>query len=101
MDEICDGQSEPLQHEIDARPNPEDICRTNEIQEIMAEEMRRLPPGLAKALQLFVFEGLSTADSSQALGIGRRAFKSRVIRARQKLTKRLQFYKADPAYGSG
>jgi RNA polymerase sigma-70 factor, ECF subfamily len=75
---------------VDARPNPEEICGTNEIHTIVAEEIYQLPPQLREALQLFHFDGLSIAESSQALGIRLSAFKSRVNRARRKLAKRLQ-----------
>ncbi len=86
LDDILDGQPERLQHRIvDKRPNPEQICRTTEIYGLVEEHVRQLSPGLRASIQLCDLGGLSPADSIQALGIQKSAFKSRISRARQKL----------------
>ena len=91
LDEIIDGQPERLQHGIvDAGPNPEEICTTTEINWLVEEQIRQLPPGLRAAFQLCGLGGLSAADSSETLGINKNAFKSRISRARQKLVAALQ-----------
>lgn len=91
LEEILGGKSERLQRWIvDGGPNPEEICRATEITGIVAEEIRQLPTRLREAIQLYDIDGLSTATSSQILGIPNSTFKSRVLRARQKLANRLQ-----------
>lgn len=86
LDDILDGQPERLQHRIvDKRPNPEQICTTTEIYGLVEQQVRQLSPGLRASVQLCDLDGLSQADSTQALGIQKSAFKSRISRARQKL----------------
>ena len=91
LDEILDSQPERVPRGIvDAGPNPEEICRITEIHGLVAKQIHQLPPRLREALQLCHVDGLSTADSSQAFGIRKSAFKSRISRARQKLANGLQ-----------
>jgi len=91
LEKAFDGRSEPLQLDIaDAGPDPEEIFRIAEIQGIVTEQVRQLPPRLREALLLRDLEGLSAAASSQILGIRNSAFKSRVLRARRKLANRLR-----------
>jgi RNA polymerase sigma-70 factor, ECF subfamily len=91
LDEILDSQPERLGNGIvDRGPGPEEICRIVEFNGIVDEQIRRLRPGLRAALQLGDFDGLSAAESSQALGIRKSAFKSRISRARQKVANALR-----------
>jgi RNA polymerase sigma-70 factor, ECF subfamily len=86
LDDILDRQPERLQYRIvDKWPNPEQICTTTEIYGLVEEQVRQLSPGLRASVQLCDLDGLSPADSTQALGIQKSAFKSRISRARQKL----------------
>lgn len=86
LDDILNDQRERLHHRIvDKRPNPEQICTTTEIYGLVEEQVRQLSPGLRASVQLCDLDGLSPADSTQALGIQKSAFKSRISRARQKL----------------
>ena len=98
LEEIVEGNLERPQLQIvDTGPNPEQICRINEVHGLLEEEMRQLPPRLREAVRLCDLEGYSTAASSQILGIRNSAFKSRILRARQKLTKRLRVSFVTPA----
>ena len=91
LDDILDDKPERLQHRIvDKRPNPEQICTTTEIYGLVEEQVRQLSPGLRASIQLCDLDGLSPADSIEALGIHKSAFKSRLSRARQKLAERLR-----------
>jgi RNA polymerase sigma-70 factor, ECF subfamily len=91
LDEILDSQPERLRRGIvDAGPSPEEVCRIAEINGIVDEQIQRLRPALRAALQLGDFYGLSAAESSQALGIRKSAFKSRICRARQKVANALR-----------
>ncbi len=85
LDEILNGQPERLYRIVDRRPNPEEICTTTEIHRLVEKQVRQLSPGLRASVQLCDLDGLSPADSIQALGIQKSAFKSRISRARQKL----------------
>ncbi len=97
LDEILDTQSDRLPRGIvDERPDPEKLSAINEIHALFEKQVRRLPPGLRAAFQLRDLDGISSADSIQALGIRRNAFKSRISRARQKLVRALR-QSLDPA----
>jgi RNA polymerase sigma factor (sigma-70 family) len=86
LDEILIGQPEQLRYRtVDKRPNPEEICMTTELHGLMEKQLRQLSPGLRASIQLRDLDGLSPADSIQALGIHESAFRSRISRARQKL----------------
>ena len=84
LDESLDDWSEPLEHRIvDAGLNPEEIYAANEIRELVAEQVHRLPQKLRTAYQLYELHGLSAPDSLKVLGISKGGFKARVFRARQ------------------
>jgi len=86
LDEILDRQPEQSPKEvIDAQPDPEKLCAATEINSLVEEHVRRLPPLLQTAFRLRSSDGLSAAESSQVLGISTTAFKSRICRARRKL----------------
>jgi RNA polymerase sigma-70 factor (ECF subfamily) len=91
LDEILDGHPEQLPRGIaKERPDPERIYAENEIQALIEEHVRQLPPTLQVAFRLQAINGLSVTESSQALGIRANAFKSRVSRARSRLAYALQ-----------
>jgi RNA polymerase sigma-70 factor (ECF subfamily) len=69
----------------DIGPNPEEICRAAELEGFLAAEVERLPSKLQTALQLREVEGLSIEESSRKLGLGKNAFKSRLLRARRRV----------------
>jgi RNA polymerase sigma factor (sigma-70 family) len=86
LDEILIGQPEQLRYRtVDKKPNPEEICLTAELHELVEKQLLQLSPGLRASIQLRDLDGLSPADSIQALGIHESAFRSRISRARQKL----------------
>lgn len=91
LDESLDGRSEPWNYRLaDASPSPEAICAANEIHELVAAQVRQLPPALRAAIQLYGLDGLSSADCMKTLGIRKGGFKARVHRARLKLVCRLR-----------
>jgi DNA-directed RNA polymerase specialized sigma24 family protein len=75
---------------VDARPDPEKLCATREINALVEEHVRQLPPRLQAAFRLRATQGLSDAEARQALGISLGAFKSRMFRARRRLIGGLQ-----------
>jgi RNA polymerase sigma-70 factor (ECF subfamily) len=91
LDEILGAQSEPFPHGmVNECPSPEEICAITEINVLVQDEIRQLPPGIQIAFRLREVDGLSTTESIEALGIQKSAFKSRISRARKKLAGALQ-----------
>jgi RNA polymerase sigma-70 factor (ECF subfamily) len=86
LDELLDNRPEQLRcRVVDAGPNPEQICAAIEIRALVEKRVRQLPSGMRTALQLYDLDGRSAADSTQALGLRRSAFKSRISRARRQV----------------
>jgi RNA polymerase sigma-70 factor (ECF subfamily) len=90
LDEILECQSSLPRGVVNARPDPEQICVTAQINELVEEHVRQLPASLRTAFRLAVRNGLSAAESSQTLGISVSAFKSRIFWARRKVMCGLQ-----------
>jgi predicted DNA-binding protein (UPF0251 family) len=70
--------------------NPEHACLAIEVKALIEEQIRELPPGMRGAFRLCEVEGFSAAETLEALGIHKSALKSRISRARQKLTRALE-----------
>jgi len=74
----------------DTRPTPEgDLC-SRETSEILHREIRRLPLLLRKALVMRDLDQLSMEELAGELGISVMAAKSRLLRARRELRRRLE-----------
>jgi RNA polymerase sigma-70 factor, ECF subfamily len=71
---------------VDMRPDPEKLCSCAEINGFVEKEIQKLPKKIQRAFRLCVIDGLSTKESSRVLGINKSALKSRMFRARRKLT---------------
>jgi RNA polymerase sigma-70 factor, ECF subfamily len=74
----------------DRRPSPEELCRSRELAERLAQASLQLSPALRGSFQLSAMDGLSTRETAQALGIPEGTVKARVARARKKLKQLLQ-----------
>jgi RNA polymerase sigma-70 factor (ECF subfamily) len=88
-----DGEQDyhPLSETLsDRRPSPEDLCRTWEFAERLAQVSAQLSPALRGTFQLRGVNGLSIRETAQALGIPHGTVKARVARARKKLKHLLQ-----------
>jgi RNA polymerase sigma-70 factor (ECF subfamily) len=90
LDEILEGHSWLPREAVNAQPDPEKICATAQINELVEQHVRQLPASLRTAFRLAVRGGLSAAESSQTLGISLSAFKSRIFWARRKVICGLQ-----------
>jgi RNA polymerase sigma-70 factor, ECF subfamily len=91
LDEILeDHKGLVLPGIVDPRPDPEKICSNSQMNGIIEEEIQRLPARVQRAFQLSEIDGLSAEESMRTLGIHKNAFKSRILRARRKLTGALQ-----------
>lgn len=80
----------------DLRPNPEQHCYRREISGKLQTALERLSPALRAAFELRHVDELTSSQAARALGISVPAFKSRLMRARQTLQRRLS-YAFDPA----
>jgi RNA polymerase sigma-70 factor (ECF subfamily) len=74
----------------DRRPSPEELCRSWELAERLAQASTELSPTLSGTFQLSEVDGLSTRETAQVLGIPHGTVKARVARARRKLKQLLQ-----------
>ncbi len=91
LDEILDNHSESIVvGAVDERPNPEHACLAIELKALIEEKIHELPPGMRGAFRLREVEGFSATETLEALGIHKSALKSRVSRARQRLTRALE-----------
>ena len=61
-------------------------CLAIELKALIEEQIHELPPGMRGAFRLREVEGFSATETLEALGIHKSALKSRISRARQRLT---------------
>jgi RNA polymerase sigma-70 factor (ECF subfamily) len=90
-----DFQSEEDNLPIDVAdwaPNPEELYRAAELQEILRKTLRELGPGLRVVFVLRDIEGLSLEQTTEALGLSLATVKARSWRARLQLRERLSVY---------
>ena len=91
LDEMMDDQPERLRQRIVyTGPDPEELCATCQLDELLSEHIRQLPPAIRDAFQLYFLKGLSAADTCHVLGIGNAALKARIFRARHMLADALR-----------
>ena len=87
MEEEAGGQGLPFP---DARPLPDADLGAREIQERVAEALRKLPPRYREAVVLRDIEGLSYEEVGEILKIPGGTVRSRINRARLMLKERLK-----------
>jgi RNA polymerase sigma-70 factor (ECF subfamily) len=76
---------------VDVRPSPEDHCAMSESRRHLMQGVERLSPTLRRALQLRDFDGLTTIEAAQVLGVPTSTLKTRVTRARATLARNAKF----------
>jgi RNA polymerase sigma-70 factor (ECF subfamily) len=86
-----DGDFPPFEI-ADCAPNPEELCRTSELREILKRKLRELEPTLRRVFVLRDIEGLSIIQTAEVLGLSQVAVKARLWRARLQLRERLRLY---------
>jgi RNA polymerase sigma-70 factor (ECF subfamily) len=69
----------------DARPNPEIQFFSSELHQTLIHSVSQLSPSLRQAIQLHDFDGLTTREIADVLGVPDGTVKARVSRARTKL----------------
>jgi RNA polymerase sigma-70 factor, ECF subfamily len=91
LNDILENQSEPFfDGTVAEAPNPEEICATTELNVLIEDEIRELPPRVQAAFRLREIEEFSITEAARALGIRETALKSRVLRARRKVVRGLR-----------
>jgi RNA polymerase sigma-70 factor (ECF subfamily) len=90
LDEGAADGEVPVMELRDKRPTPEGDLGSRETTEILHREIRRLPLLLRKALVMRDLDQLSTEELAGELGISVMAAKSRLLRARRELRRRLE-----------
>lgn len=85
-----------LRDYADRMPNPEQNCNQLELTDILRHTIRGLPPGLCAVFALRAIDGLSSEETAQTLRLSVPAVKSRLLRARLILRKRLNRYYRTP-----
>jgi RNA polymerase sigma-70 factor (ECF subfamily) len=95
IDEDIQTDEDSMPREIaDWAPNPEQLYKQAELQEILDKTISGLSPGFRMVFVLRDVEGLSTEETAEALGLSVPAVKSRLLRARLQLRERLtKFFK--------
>lgn len=73
----------------DDSPNPEAIAGDRHALDALRQEIARLPAKLRDVLVLRTIEGLSQAETAEALGITIKAVETRLARARARLAEKL------------
>ena len=87
----CSNSESPQRHWVrDPRANPEQLVATEEIGELLARELRRVPTIFRTVLVLAEVHGLTTIEIAAHLNISVPAVKSRLIRARRELRRRVE-----------
>jgi len=86
-----DGEIFPMEV-ADWAPNPEQRYRTSELRAILIKSLRELRPALRTVFVLRDIEGLSTAETAEALNLSHAAVKARLCRGRLQLRERLNTY---------
>jgi RNA polymerase sigma-70 factor, ECF subfamily len=85
----------------DWAPNPEELYRASELKGILRKTLQELGEGLRVVFVLRDIEGLSTAQTAEALGLSLTAVKARSFRARLQLRERLSRYFKKPEESVG
>ena len=99
-----DFQSEEGDLPIDVAdwaPNPEELYKATELREILRKTLQELGRGLSVVFVLRDIEGLSLAQTAEALNLSLAAVKARSFRARLQLRERLSKYFKKPEEFAG
>jgi RNA polymerase sigma-70 factor, ECF subfamily len=97
LNDILDNQSEPfIDRTVSESPNPEQIYAANELDALIEDQIRELSPQVQATFRLRKIEEFSIREAARALGIHKSAVKSRVSRAREKVSRGLRKLLATP-----
>ena len=80
---------DPILHIQSNAPDPEQQVMSNELQQLLEEEITALPENYRIVMMLRQVEGLSTEETAQSLGVSTDVVKTRLRRARMMLREAL------------
>jgi len=93
LDEDFQANEDMLPREVtDWAPNPEELCRTSELRDILIKTLKELRPLLRTVFVLRDIEGLSIDQTAEVLDLSPAAVKARLWRARLQLRELLNKY---------
>ena len=95
VDEIFDSESSFRLEVIDQRALPEQLLGDDEVLRLLNKEIRGIPPLLREVLVMRDLHKLVMRDIAADLGISIPAAKSRLMRARVELKKRLEKHQGE------
>lgn len=102
LDQEVETEEDTMPREVaDWSPNPEQLYRQGELNEILTKTINGLPSSFRTVFVLRDIEGLSTEETAEALDLSVPAVKSRLLRARLQLRERLNKYFRKPKPGDG
>jgi RNA polymerase sigma-70 factor (ECF subfamily) len=90
MEDVVDEDGQAMPREFrDWKPNPEQIMSQEEMENVLLNAARKLPPSLRTVFMLRDVEELSTDETAEALNLTPGAVKARLFRARFHLREEL------------
>jgi len=93
LDEGFQADGDALALDVpDRSPNPEQLCWASELRKILVRTVEELRPILLTVFVLRDVEGLSIAQTAEALNLSQAAVKARLWRVRLQLRERLNGY---------
>jgi len=96
-DEAAETEGPSFRFDVEDRgPDPEQLYAHKERQRILSEAMRKLRPGLRRAIELRELGERSTEETARIMGISTSAVKARVFHGRRKLRERLKDHVGTP-----
>ena len=102
LDQEIETQEDSIPREVtDWRPDPEQVYKQGEMNQILTKTIGGLPGGFRTVFVLRDVEGLSTEETAEALQLSVPAVKSRLLRARLQLRERLSKYFKQPRASEG
>ena len=90
LDEMFQRDTAARLQVVEARPNPEQECSLKEARVALAKAIDRLGPLYAEVLHLLHVQELSAKEAARILGVSVGTVKSRLHRARSRLTRHLR-----------
>lgn len=97
LDEVSDDAGHLRHSLVDEQPTAEETYQNAEMNELLMQEIQKLPSSTRTAFLLRDVDELSTSESLERLGINESALKSRVLRARRRIAQNVrESLHADP-----
>ena len=90
LDEVLVHEGTLQHYFVDKRRNPAEAYEATEMNQLLVSQIRELPSLVRTAFLLRDVDELSTSESMKRLGVNKSALKTRVLRARRRLTQKMR-----------